>query len=166
MGRAFFRAKMAVMTKTVTNLKELSTVANEFLMALSQTPTKDKAVLVGLTGDLGTGKTAFTKCVAEALGITNTVTSPTFVLEKRYNILKGDIVGGRFTKLIHIDAYRLHKGSEMKALDWDATLADRNNLILLEWPEQVAEALPQDMIKISFEYVDEGIRRLSSDYIK
>ena len=116
--------------------------------------------MVGLSGDLGSGKTAFTKCLASALGITDVVTSPTFILEKVYIIPRGSLVGERFTKLIHIDAYRLHSASEMRALDWDALLADEHNLILLEWPEQVKEVLPKDIMMLSFEYVDEGVRRV------
>lgn len=154
------------MTKTVSTLKELQNAAIGFLKALSKAPNTGGATLVGLSGDLGSGKTAFTKCVAAVLGISDTITSPTFVLEKRYSIPKGSIVGNRFTNLIHIDAYRLHKGSEMSALDWAATLADEHNLILLEWPEQVSDALPKNMVKINFEYIDDGVRRVSGDYIK
>jgi tRNA threonylcarbamoyladenosine biosynthesis protein TsaE len=94
------------------------------------------------------------------------VTSPTFVLEKRYDIPHGPILNNRFSKLIHVDAYRLHGGSEMKALDWTTTLAEKRTLILLEWPEQVADALPSDMLKINFEYIDEGVRQVSGDEIK
>ena len=154
------------MTKTVSSIKELRTVAKGFLSVLAKSPESSRAVLVGLSGDLGAGKTAFTKCVAEVLGIADTVTSPTFVLEKRYDIPHGSLVGGRFTKLIHVDAYRLYKGEEMKALDWEGTLADGHNLILLEWPEQVSEALPKNTLQISFEYVDDSVRRVSGDYIK
>ena len=124
-------------------------------------PTKETAMVVGLSGDLGSGKTAFTKCTADILGITDVVTSPTFILEKIYIIPRGTIVGERFTKLIHIDAYRLEGGIEMEALDWHALLADKHNLILIEWPEQVIDAMPKDMRKVSFEYVSEGVRAVT-----
>ncbi|MBI5400570.1 MAG: tRNA (adenosine(37)-N6)-threonylcarbamoyltransferase complex ATPase subunit type 1 TsaE [Candidatus Yonathbacteria bacterium] len=149
------------MTQEVKNLEELRAVAERFLRSLSEKPAKDTATVVGLSGDLGAGKTAFTKCIANILGITEVVTSPTFILEKIYIIPRGSVVGERFTKLIHIDAYRLEGGEQMIALDWDALLKDEHNLILLEWPEQVKEAMPEDMIKISFEYVDEGVRRVT-----
>lgn len=153
------------MIKNVASLEELRAIADGFLKTLSKLPFSEKATVVGLSGDLGAGKTAFAKCVASALGITETVTSPTFILEKVYIIPRGSAVGGRFTKLIHIDAYRLKDGSEMRALDWDALLLDEHNLILLEWPEQVEEVLPKDMIKLSFEYASEGVRKISSDLI-
>ena len=154
------------MVKTVSSLAELRDIAQKFLITLSTKAPKEQGVLVGLSGDLGTGKTAFTKCVAEVLGISETVTSPTFVLEKRYSIPEGSIVGRRFTKLIHIDAYRLNEGSEMNVLDWASTLASGQNLILLEWPEQVKEALPKNMVNITFKYIDEGVRQISGDYIE
>ena len=152
--------------KTVHTLDELRLVAYEFLANLAKEAPQEGAVLVGLTGDLGSGKTAFTKVVASVLGIDDTITSPTFVLEKRYSIPEGSIVNKRFSRLIHIDAYRLHKGEEMNALDWSATLADRGNLILLEWPEQVTEVLPKKMFQLSFEYVDDGVRSVSGDFIE
>lgn len=152
------------MKKEVKNLEELRAVADGFLKTLVEMPTKETAVVVGLSGDLGAGKTAFTKCIASALGITEVVTSPTFILEKVYIIPRGSVVGERFTKLIHIDAYRLDGGSEMRALDWDSLLLDEHNLIFIEWPEQVADVMPKDMIKLSFEYEGEGVRKVTGEF--
>ena len=115
------------MKKEVKNLEELRAVAEGFLSAIAKNPLKETATVVGLSGDLGAGKTAFVKCVASILGITEVVTSPTFILEKVYIIPRGSILGERFTKLIHIDAYRLEGGKEMRALDWDALLLDENS---------------------------------------
>ncbi|MFA5997159.1 MAG: tRNA (adenosine(37)-N6)-threonylcarbamoyltransferase complex ATPase subunit type 1 TsaE [Candidatus Paceibacterota bacterium] len=147
------------------NLEELQAIAGAFLKGLSKMPPRATATVVGLSGDLGAGKTAFTKCVAGVLGITDVVTSPTFILEKIYNIPEGSVVGERFSKLVHIDAYRLEEGKEMAALGWEALLADSKNLVFLEWPEQVRSALPSDMIKISFEFVSENVRRVESELI-
>lgn len=150
-----------VKTETAKSLVELRGIAEGFLKKLLESKTKDTATVVGLSGDLGSGKTAFTKCIADILSITDVVTSPTFILEKVYIIPRGTMVGERFTKLIHIDAYRLEGGAQMEALDWTALLADKHNLILIEWPEQVADAMPKDAMKISFEYVSEGVRQVS-----
>ncbi|MHB1118270.1 MAG: tRNA (adenosine(37)-N6)-threonylcarbamoyltransferase complex ATPase subunit type 1 TsaE [Minisyncoccota bacterium] len=151
--------------KEVKNLGELRTAAEGFLRWLASGASKETATVVGLSGDLGAGKTAFVKCVAAALGIEEVVTSPTFILEKVYLIPRDSVVDGRFLKLIHVDAYRLHSGDEMRALDWSVILADKTNLVFLEWPEQVADALPQDMINLSFEYVGEGVRRITGDFV-
>lgn len=149
------------MVKNVASLEELRAVALGFLEALTQKPLKDTATVVGLSGDLGAGKTAFVKCVASILGINEIVTSPTFILEKVYIIPRGSVMGERFTKLIHIDAYRLEGGKEMRALDWNAILLDEHNLIFMEWPEKVEDALPEDMMKLTFEYAGEGVRSIT-----
>ncbi|TAN36520.1 tRNA (adenosine(37)-N6)-threonylcarbamoyltransferase complex ATPase subunit type 1 TsaE [Patescibacteria group bacterium] len=145
----------------VKNLEELRAVADSVLRSFIEMPQKSNATVVGLSGDLGAGKTAFTKCVASILGINEVVTSPTFVLEKGYAIPRGSLLGERFTKLIHIDAYRLESEKEMQALEWEALLLDEHNLIFIEWPEQVKGVLPKDIIMISFQYVDEGVRSVT-----
>ena len=153
------------MKKEVKNLEELRLVAEGVLSAINKSPEKETATVVGLSGDLGAGNTAFTKCIASILGITEVVTSPTFILEKVYIIPRGSVLGERFLKLIHIDAYRLESGKEMRALDWDALLSDERNLIFIEWPEQVKEAMPKDIIDLSFEYAGEGVRQVTGDLI-
>lgn len=152
---------IGVKPREVKSLVELRKVAEDFLIGLVQAPEKDRATVVGLSGDLGSGKTAFTKCVADILGIKEVVTSPTFILEKIYIIPQGSMVGERFMKLIHVDAYRLEGGVEMIALDWETLVAGKDNLILIEWPEQVEDVMPKDIMKISFEYVSEGVRKIS-----
>lgn len=147
------------------SLEELRAVAEKFLRGIAEAPLRTGATVVGLSGDLGAGKTAFVKCIADILGIKETITSPTFILEKIYIIPRGSLLGARFTKLIHIDAYRLHSANEMHALDWSTIIADPTNLIFIEWPEQVDGAIPDDAIKLSFEYVDEKTRNVKSAVI-
>ena len=108
---------------------------------------REQATVVGLFGELGAGKTAFTQGVAKAFGIKEQVTSPTFVLEKIYKLSKGF----SYEHLVHIDAYRLDDSKEMSALGWNEVLQNSTNIIFIEWPEKVAEILPEDMIKIYFE---------------
>jgi tRNA threonylcarbamoyl adenosine modification protein YjeE len=112
----------------------------------------EHATVVGLSGHLGAGKTAFVKCVAKELGIKEDVTSPTFVIMKSYNIDPVS-VSKRFgrdfpwKKLVHIDAYRLEKGEELKAVDFENIVSDAGNLILVEWPEQVGLEKKYPLIK-------------------
>jgi len=153
------------MKKEVKSLEELRAVAEGFLSAIAKNPLKETATVVGLSGDLGAGKTAFVKCVASILGVAEVVTSPTFILEKVYIIPRGSVMGERFTKLIHIDAYRLEDSKEMRALDWDALLLYQHNLIFIEWPEQFKEAMPKDIINLSFEYAGEGVRQVTGDWL-
>jgi tRNA threonylcarbamoyladenosine biosynthesis protein TsaE len=123
----------------------------EFISTLE--PKVGAATVVILSGVLGAGKTTFTQEVAKALGVEEAVTSPTFVLEKIYKL-----EGQKFSHLVHIDAYRLNGAHELGVLGWKELLADSGNLILLEWPERVDGAIPEDAMRISFEI--QGERRI------
>ncbi|HYC83231.1 MAG TPA: tRNA (adenosine(37)-N6)-threonylcarbamoyltransferase complex ATPase subunit type 1 TsaE [Candidatus Paceibacterota bacterium] len=134
------------------SLEETRRIAEEFLSDLK--PVKDQATLVCLSGDLGAGKTAFTQSIASVLGIADPITSPTFVLEKIYRIPDHP----RFSHLIHIDAYRLESGRELAALGWDSILSEPKNLIILEWPERVANLLPVERLMVNLTFINETTR--------
>jgi len=141
------------MEKISTTLSETSIIAEEFVRNLKKKETR--ALVVCLFGELGAGKTTFTQAAAKSLGITETVQSPTFVIEKIYKLEDQE-----FEHLVHIDAYRLEKGSELVSLGWHDMVSERGNLIFLEWPERVAEILPRDCVSVHFEFVDEGRRKI------
>jgi len=149
------------MVKEAKSVAELRTIAEEVLRGIATSPAKEHATVVGLSGDLGAGKTAFVKCVADILGVRDTITSPTFILEKIYTLPRNQLFGKCFSRLIHIDAYRLHSDGEMRALDWDTITQDPANLIFIEWPKQVAGVMPQGTISLSFEYVNESTRKIT-----
>ncbi len=88
---------------------------------------------------------------AAALGVQETVSSPTFVIEKIY-----DLEGQKFERLIHIDAYRLKGAHELTALGWDEIASDPGNLILLEWPERVPEIIPTTALRIRFDIAEDA----------
>lgn len=137
------------------SLEKTSEVALQFLSSLKQ---GDKAVIVALFGDLGAGKTAFVKKCAEHLGITDTVISPTFVIEKIYKLPKEK--NDFWRHLVHIDAYRFENFSEMKHLGFNELASDKHNLIFIEWPERVIEALPEERREIHFTFIDEDTREI------
>ncbi|MEX0652195.1 MAG: tRNA (adenosine(37)-N6)-threonylcarbamoyltransferase complex ATPase subunit type 1 TsaE [Candidatus Paceibacterota bacterium] len=128
---------------------ELNTEAENFLESLSPQKT---ATVVGLYGDLGAGKTTFTKALARALGVDETVTSPTFVLEKIYSLANQKQARG-FSQLVHIDAYRLEESKELKQLNWNTYIVDPKNIIVVEWADRVAEFLPEDIKKVTLAVV-------------
>ncbi len=140
--------------KTITthSLEETEALAKSWLASLEAKA--DEAVVVGLYGNLGAGKTTFTQAVARELGITQAITSPTFVIEKIY-----ETKHSQFKRLVHIDAYRLEKGEELTVLNFEELVSNKNNLIIIEWPENVKNVLPEDHIKIHCEFVDETTRK-------
>ena len=139
------------------SLEETQKVAQDFVATLS--PKKDEATVVGMYGDLGSGKTTFTQAVAKSLDVSESVLSPTFVIEKIYPIRtdgrKRPTSNGasEFSHLIHIDAYRLDHSDELLHLGWKEIISNPKNLILIEWPERVADIMPEH-IKISFKTLD------------
>lgn len=106
-----------------------------------------KAAIVGLYGELGSGKTTFIKFLAEAFGIKETIQSPTFVIMKSFSLS----LFPSFNKLIHVDAYRIEKEEEMLKLGWQEIISNPQNLILVEWPERISEIMPPHT-RIFFEY--------------
>ncbi len=144
------------MEKSIRTLEELEAEAKRFVAELA--PAKHGASLITLSGELGAGKTAFTKVVAKALGVSAIVNSPTFVIENIYQL--GHPMS-KFARLVHIDAYRLESGRELAALGFDELLRDPSNLILLEWPEMVADALPPPTVAITLVARNDGSRTIS-----
>jgi len=150
------------------SLDDTLRIASEWLASLEKK--EDEALVVGLSGNLGSGKTAFVKAVAKELGIKEPVTSPTFVIEKIYTIgsnggndpqksYGGDTsVKSSFGRLVHIDAYRLESARELEVLNFEELVGDPNNLILIEWPENVREILPEGALTIKCEFVSETER--------
>jgi tRNA threonylcarbamoyladenosine biosynthesis protein TsaE len=109
--------------------------------------------IVALTGDLGAGKTTFTQGLAQGLGITAPVTSPTFVLINRY-------VGAGGRTLHHADCYRL---SNAAAEMWDVGLLDLfagDDVVVVEWADRIPGLFPEEYLEIAFTYVDEDRRQI------
>lgn len=150
---------MRRMELRVASLAELPAAARTLVEALPVY--EDRATVLALSGPLGAGKTALAKEIAAALGITETVTSPTFALLNRY--LAGP--GARFGELLHMDAYRIDDLTELPPLGFPGLLAEQRALFLIEWPEQIAGALPREAVKARIEASPEGDRIFHIDGI-
>lgn len=137
----------------IIQLEQIDTFTKEILAKISVK--SDTAFVVFLSGDLGSGKTTTTKSIAKELGIEEDITSPTFVILKRYAVKKGE-----FKNLIHIDAYRLKNFTELQKIKFDEYVSDASNLILLEWPEMVeSDRLKADMT-LRFEHGEKEGERI------
>ena len=95
--------------------------------------------VVAFTGDLGAGKTAFTRGLARGLGISERVTSPTFTIVNEYE-------GGRLP-LFHFDLYRLGSADELFDIGWEDYLS-RGGVCAVEWSENAAGALEEDAVRV------------------
>lgn len=115
----------------------------------------DKAKVIFLEGDLGAGKTTFTKSLASKLGIQKEeVHSPTFILKKEYKATHPI-----FRKLIHIDAYRFVEPNEEKVLKLEDDMLDPSNIIAIEWPSKMPKK-DADIV-LSFAVLDDSTRAVT-----
>jgi len=114
-----------------------------------------RADIIGLTGDLGAGKTTLVQGIVRGWGSSDLVTSPTFVLVNHYRLPDG-------TVLSHLDAYRLKNALEAEDLDLEAMLSE--GPLLVEWADQIMEALPGEHLLIHMEWLTEELRRMVITY--
>ena len=136
---------------------EINAIAKEIVDDLQ---TGNTATVIALSGDLGVGKTTLTQQIAKELGITSNVISPTFVIMKTYELNGGRNPQAVFARLVHIDAYRLKSHTELLTLGFTELLADPHNLILIEWPEMVAEIIPKNAKHIKLSHKSEEEREI------
>ena len=106
-------------------------------------------MIICLNGELGSGKTIFTKGIANALGITETITSPTFTIIKEYN---GEL------PLYHMDVYRLDGNHEGVGIE---EYFNKGGVVIIEWADTIKEILPDNRLDIYFKVVDEEKRVLT-----
>ena len=135
----------------ISEVAELTQVVDAVLEVVAQRKDAGRATVLALHGELGAGKTTFTQTLAKKLGVTDTVTSPTFVIMKLYELLNQS-----FQKLVHIDAYRIEADDEMRVLGFDALLKEEGTLICIEWAENIEALLPEDVIHLTLTVVDQG----------
>ena len=107
--------------------------------------------VIAYRGDLGAGKTAFTRGLARGLGCTEIVTSPTYTIVNEY-------LGGRIP-LFHFDMYRLRSSDDLFDIGWEDYL-DRGGVCAVEWSENVDDAM-EDAIYITIEKLGEDSRRIT-----
>ncbi|MFT5849402.1 MAG: tRNA threonylcarbamoyladenosine biosynthesis protein TsaE [Patiriisocius sp.] len=137
-------------TMHITDISELDGLAQNVLQ-LARGQKSERAVVCALHGDLGAGKTTFTQVLARTLGVTEIVTSPTFVVMKKY-----PLENQAFEELVHIDAYRIEEIDEMRVLGFESLLEEKETIMCIEWAENIKELLPKDTIHVTFEHAGEN----------
>ncbi len=121
---------------------ETNAAAETFALGRELGEAAKPGTVFALTGDLGTGKTVFTKGLAEGLGITEPVTSPTFTIVQTYE-------GGRLP-FWHFDVYRIGDIEEMEEIGYEDAFYGEG-VALVEWAEIIEELLPENTIHVTIE---------------
>jgi tRNA threonylcarbamoyladenosine biosynthesis protein TsaE len=128
--------------------------------------------IICLSGDLGSGKTTFAQGLLKSLGAEGPYTSPTFLIMKHYrrkirnpkseirNKFKIKNLKFKIFDIYHIDAYRV-KTKDVLNLGWDEIIADKNNIVIIEWAERICDIIPSDAIWIKFEWKGKNKREIT-----
>lgn len=117
------------------------------------------AKIICLKGDLGAGKTTFTQGFLKALGAKGRVTSPTFVLMKRFS-LSGAAKKAGFANAYHLDAYRFRAPKESDTLGLKEIFKDPKAIVVIEWPERLKGILPRTAKTTRFSHGKEENERI------
>lgn len=130
---------------------KVTTKSEDETMEIAQNIESERfpSMIICLIGDLGSGKTIFTKGFAESLGIEETITSPTFNIIKEYN--DGE------APLYHMDLYRLEGDITNLGLD---EYFSKEGISIIEWADMIPNDLPEERLEIKFKIVDEDTRIL------
>ena len=139
------------------NSEETQKIGESFVKSIKKKNGR-KAIIVALEGDLGGGKTTFAQGLARGLRLKDSITSPSFVLIKKYQLKEKNC---KIENLYHIDCYRLNKSWQLQELGLEEIINDPKNLVVIEWAERVEEILPKDKTVIKFEWVDENKRKIT-----
>ena len=126
-------------TFTITTLEEIDKVAREFIQYISESDLQSN--IFAFYGKMGAGKTTFIKAICKALGVTDTVNSPTFTIINEYRSAKG-------FPIYHFDFYRINRLQEAYDIGVEEYFSG-DGLCLIEWPEKIAEILPEDVINVT-----------------
>lgn len=130
-----------IVTKSSAETKKLAQILAEFIKP---------PLVIGLEGELGSGKTTFIQGLAKGLGIREKILSPTFVLMKK------------IFHFYHIDCYRLNKPKDLLDLELKRILKDPKNIVVIEWADKVKKILPKEnYLQIKFKHIDAKKRKIS-----
>ena len=134
------------MTLYIESLETIRTTAKQFIDQI------DDRTVFAFNGKMGAGKTTFIKAICEVMGVTETVNSPTFSIVNEYEAADGRII-------YHFDCYRINKVQEALDLGAEEYLYS-GNLCFIEWSENIAPLLPDSIVNVDIEELENGTREI------
>ncbi|OGI16181.1 MAG: tRNA (adenosine(37)-N6)-threonylcarbamoyltransferase complex ATPase subunit type 1 TsaE [Candidatus Portnoybacteria bacterium RBG_19FT_COMBO_36_7] len=147
--------KLEYLSKSAAQTQKL---AGEVLKETLSIKKRKNGIVLALEGELGGGKTTFVQGLARALGVKEKITSPTFVILKRFMIQDS-----RFKNLYHIDCYRLDNIEDLADLGFEEIIKNPENLVVIEWADKIKSIIPKDAVWVKFEWKEEKKRKIMMD---
>lgn len=144
--------KKTFLTKNSTQTKKLG---ESFAKSILKRSLTKRAIVFGLIGHLGGGKTTFLQGFAKGLGVKEKILSPTFVILKRFKVQDG-----RFKNFYHIDCYRIQKPKEILDLGFKEIISNPKNIVAIEWADRIRKILPKGAIILKFKFIDKKRREI------
>jgi tRNA threonylcarbamoyl adenosine modification protein YjeE len=137
---------MIFFSKNVSDTRELAHILSREILFTKLG--NEKAVVLGLVGELGAGKTAFTKEFIKTAGVKEKVSSPTFLIMRGFDLKSKKTC---FKKIYHIDAYRIEPEDLLK-LGLKEIINDPENIVMVEWADKVRKIMPRGTFWINFKH--------------
>ncbi len=137
--------KLKIFTSNPSQTKKAGKLLAEEILRTKPT---QKAVVIGLVGDLGGGKTTFLQGLARGLKIKGKILSPTFIIMRR------------FGSFYHIDCYRIRRPQELLSLGFKKIISNPKNIVAIEWADRVRSIMPAKTIWLKFEFLSEKKRKI------
>ncbi len=135
------------MKKRILNFKEMDRLASKVAESL------ENGGILGLIGNLGTGKTTFTKRICKYFGITENVKSPTFTYVIEYT-------SGR-RPVYHFDVYRIMNPGEIYEIGFEDYIGEESSIVIVEWADNIIDEMPENTVYVEIEHNGEDTRRIS-----
>lgn len=111
------------------------------------------SLVIALFGNLGSGKTTFVQGLALGLGVKERIISPTFIIIRQHKFNDKDFY--------HVDLYRVQELNELKELELEEILNNKDRIVAIEWAEKIRDLLPKKRIEIYFENLGEDKRKIT-----
>jgi tRNA threonylcarbamoyl adenosine modification protein YjeE len=138
------------------NCSQTKKIGDSFAKSILKRYPAKRAIIFGLEGDLGGGKTTFLQGFAKGLSIREKILSPTFILMRRL-----EVKNSRFENFYHLDCYRIENPKDILALGFEEIIANPRNIVAIEWADRIKKIIPRGSVTLKFEFTGKNKRKIT-----